>query len=279
MLIINPSIVVSNLLYYYDLNNSKCYSWDGSLICKNIITYSDILSAYSNSIFNISNAKRFFDNSIANKLGGTFLPKTLERFTIQFWVKLEKDFSYDSDANRILGTQSLSSISTLYELTYNNENITYNNDILVFNYFTEMPLQEEALETFTIFLNLTGGLGFYNSNFNPTSAISEFSIPDDRWVFITIVKTDDSIKLYRNLDEEIYIYRDSSFVNAVTYIYGLQTFLNSYKLNHICIYNEALTFKDIVHNYKSFVSKYKNDEEPSYYNEQIPSSSKSFNLN
>lgn len=278
MLTVNPNIVTGNLLYYYDFNNKKCYSWDGSLTCNSLINYKDILSAFNSSIFVIDRGKRFINSSNQNKLGSEFNEIDLYSFTIQFWVQLEDTFEYNNVFNRLLGTQGLSSISTTFELIFNGDPITFNNDQLYYNLFTEFPLEQEPLETLTIFVNITGGLGFYNSNFSPSSANSQFSLSGNKWNSITIIKTEDSIKLYKNLDEEIYIYSQPLFFNVKTKLSGLQTFLNAYKINHICIYDRDLSFAEILNNYKSFASMYKGGEEQTFYADPTPSSSKIFFL-
>lgn len=271
MLQVNPGIVTDNLIGYFDLNNNRCYTWDGSLLCKNLVNGNERLSSFYDTIFTTDKNKRYLNLSESNKIGGAFSARQLQNFTLQFWLKINSDFNFENSINRLVSTQGLSSIAEVEPITFGNEELTYDGEPITILVFNESSTIEDS-ESITLFLNNTGGLGIYDSSLYPNYVNSKnisFSGKDiDEWHLITCVRNISTITFYKDLYGEIYIYQDTTFPSKTVKIDGFQTFLNNFSLNHILIYDRALTKKEIFKNYSSFYPTYVDKSD--HYNNTAP---------
>jgi len=118
----------------------------------------------------------------------------------------------------------------------------------------------------TLFLNATGGLGVYNSSLFPNYVNTHsivFSESDiNKWHLLTCVREVSTLKIYKDLYSETFIYQDPTFLNKTVKVDGFQTFLNNFELNHLLIYNSALTKSEIFKNYNNFYFMYVDQKKP-----------------
>jgi hypothetical protein len=268
MLQVNPSFVTDSLKYYIDVNNNRSYSWgSGSNVAGSLINVSEKLSGYNTGNFKNDGRRRFlnFTDSEDRLMTGSIQLRSLSSFTFQFWFRLKTNFIYNPFlevyGNPVLISQSTNTVNEVYEITYEDDILTFEGDALTVNIFTSQPTSNADNSIAFAIGNDASVIISHAKYINPipiqlfnTSDTFTLSNIDNKenWNLITISTSGNKVKVYKNLESKTFTSQSSVTLN----LSGIYLVPNNYDIGHIAIYDRQLSDLEVFQNYNNFKSIY-----------------------
>jgi hypothetical protein len=229
----NPAVVTDGLILYIDPANNASVSLS-SLEIKSLVkkysTYTDISAgrffitdnkSVGNVLYYKNNIKTIFApmDTLSGNIGPASLLGGLTDFTFQFFTK--NFFNFD----------------------FQNGPIGFN-DLPRITFFAAGP-------------RLSGGkINFVMQKGNTSSMLpvtsNNFNIEEDKWYFITIAKSNNSVTLYLNSYFEEFILNTNYIIPLLSLFFGSS---NTY-FGQILLYDRCLNFNEVKNNYENFKSRY-----------------------